>query len=156
MLNASSAALFLIGVVVVAILLTLYVFGSPSRAIRYFRTDDGRNVLKGIVAFILFGVFVVGLVTAPLMANADEEKGEWFAYGEVYLGVDHPMRHSPQCEIVGPNDRLTSHGGLRANIYQSADDRFEFNTKYTHHSCAFSPDDQTYDAVGIELSYRIW
>lgn len=149
----SSAIVFFIAVVVLAVILTLLVFGTPKAACRYFRTTEGRKVLKGIVLFSAFGLV---MVVVSSFAKAEEPKGKWLAYGEVYLGVDYTQKLSPQCYAGGPNDRVTSNGGLRANIYQSADQRFEFNTKYTHHSCAFSPDRERYDALGVELTYRIW
>lgn len=154
----SSAVMFSVAIVLVAVFLTLLVFGfSVRRAWRYFRYDsDGRSVLKGIVLFILFGLALAALSLYAKPAVAEEPKGEWFAYGEVFLGVDYTKKLSPQCEAGGPNDYVTSNGGLRVNIYQSADNRFEFNTKYTHHSCAYSPDREQYDALGVELTYRIW
>lgn len=150
-----SAALFVLAILGFAAVLVLFVFKSPAAAIRYFKTDDGRKVFQGIVGFLLVGIVAASLAVREV--NADESlKGEWFAYGEVYLGVDHPFRQSPQCVADGPNDKLTSNGGFRANIYQSADERFEFNSKYTHHSCAFNSDRNLYDAVGFELTYRLW
>src|SRR5690606_8914293 len=110
-------------------------------------------VLAGIVGFIAFGLV---LTLLSQCARADEDKGEWFAYGEVYLGADYTTQLSPMCDEGGPDDRLTSNGGIRANVYQSADKRFELNAKYTHHSCAFSGDNESYDAVGFELTYRLW
>lgn len=154
----SSAVMFIVATVLVAIFLTLLVFGgSAMKAWRYFRHDsEGRSVFKGIVLFILFGVGLTAFSLFASPAEAEEPKGEWFAYGEVFLGIDYTKKLSPQCHEGGPNDRVTSNGGIRVNIYQSADERFELNSKYTHHSCAFSPDREQYDALGVELTYRLW
>jgi hypothetical protein len=53
-------------------------------------------------------------------------------------------------------DRLTSNGGVALNIYRSPDKDFNFNTKYTHHSCAFNNDADSYDALGLEVSYKLF
>lgn len=153
----SSAVQFSLCLVLLAIVLTLFAFrGSVKLAFSYFKSDEGRGVLKGIVIFMAFGIALMAFSTFAKPVYAGEPEGKWFAYGEVFLGVDHTKKLSPQCEAEGPNSYLTSNGGIRANIYQSADERFELNSKYTHHSCAFSPDREQYDALGVEVTYRLW
>ena len=146
----NSGLLFIATTLIVAIVAILWAYKSPSNAIRYFKTSEGKKVLKGILAFIAFGVILV-LATACNPAHAD-----WFEYGEVYIGLDRTNEVSPQCLQDGPDDKMTSNGGIRANVYQSDDKRFSLNGKYTHHSCAFNPDRNTYDGAGIEIVYRLW
>lgn len=148
----NSGILFILAVLCVALIALLVVFKSPGRMVRYFKTKEGKGVLAGIALFISFGViFVFG----PKVF-AEERHGTWFKYGEVFLGLDSTNHQSPMCDDGQNSSRLTSNGGLRFNIYQSGDKRFEFNTKYTHHSCAFNADSKGYDAPGIELNYKFF
>lgn len=150
----SSLVLFIVSILVVAVISMLVFIGGPKQIKTYFSTDQGKGVLKGIIIFMLFGAVPAFLA---FKANADDYgKGEWFEYGEVYVGLDYTKGISPQCYTDGPDNRVTSNGGIRVNIYQSFDRRFEFNSKYTHHSCAFNSDKDNYDALGIEITYKLW
>lgn len=156
LIMSESALMFMFGILILAIVSTSIVFRSPSSATSYFSTEKGKKALKGIVFFAIFGILMAFLFGFN-QVKADEPTGKWLAYGEVFLGVDYTVKDSPQCFIAdGPNSHATSNGGIRVNIFQSADKRFEFNSKYTHHSCAFNSDRELYDAVGVELSYRLW
>lgn len=146
-----SAALFILAALATAVILTLIVFKSPKSALAYFKTREGKAARLGIIVFV--GVAVLAVLIAR---GAHAGEGRWFAYGEIFLGIDHPMSQSPQCERGGPDDKWTSNGGLRVNVYQSDDHRFELNGKYTHHSCAFGTDRNLYDALGLEVTYRLW
>ena len=72
----------------------------------------------------------------------------------VFAGLDATKNISPQCEEGGPSDRVTSNMGFRAHHYD--DGKLSIHSKYTHHSCAFSPDDKSYDGLGFELERRLW
>lgn len=153
----SDITTFMYGVLAFAIILTLLVFVNPQKALSYFKSKDGKKPLMGIKMFILIPFLVVLLSFGiSKCAKADEPKGEWFAYGELFLGVDYTKELSPQCYATGPNSRLTSNGGIRANVFQNSTKRVEFNVKYTHHSCAFSQDRERYDAIGGEVVIRLW
>ena len=138
-------------------LLPFLSFFARRRAVAYFKTREGLGVLKGIALFavgvpavVLFITFLLGLFGSKAAA------GEYFAFGDLYLGLDNTNKPSPMCEDGDNSSRLTSNGGLIANIYRSDDQRFQLNTKYTHHSCAFNADDKSYDALGLEVRYRLW
>ncbi len=152
----NSALLFSLVVLVLGSAYALHAYGGIRNTIDYLKSHP--TVLSGIKIFA--GVAITaGLVFAlinPSQAHAaDYKKGTWFAYGEGYVGLDHTKHTSPQC-VGGSNDKVTSNGGIRINIYQSYDERFEFNSKYTHHSCAFAIDRNVYDAVGFEVTYKFW
>lgn len=154
----NSALMFGIAVaIVLAILLlfTVYKLGGVKKASEYFNSKDGKGILAGIGWFILFAFVLIAVSCQPVSANEDE-KIDWFAYGKVYIGVDNTFQVSPQCDPGKVSDKLTSNGGLIVNILQSPDKRFEINSKYTHHSCALNPDNESYDAVGFSLEYRLW
>ena len=82
--------------------------------------------------------------------------GTYFNSVSAFAGFDYTKTVSPQCEDTGPESHTTSNLGLRGNIYRSEDERFQANAKYTHHSCVFSPDDDQYDALGVEFEYKLW
>lgn len=116
--------------------------------ISYFKTKNGLVILKGIV------IVLASTLTAATAKCA--YGGDFFASGSIYAGLDYTFKQSPQCQLVGPDNHSTSNVGARINIYQAADKNFRFNTKYTHHSCGFNVDRNTYDALGGELELRLW
>lgn len=139
--------------VIIAGGLTIYVYGSSRKAREFWKTSSGKNVRGGIIMFVALGV-VTAFFTMPSKAEAVEL--EWFQYGEVYLGIDNTFESSPQCKKDQHNERLTSNGGFRFNIFRTLDKKVETNFKYQHHSCAFNQDDLKYDSFGIEVVWKIW
>lgn len=114
--------------------------------IKYFKTDAGKGILKGILLAILFvvaGFFLSGC------------KGVYPHETSIYAGLDYTKNPSPFCESGGVDDRTTSNLGLKHKLYQSYDKLFDINAKYTHHSCAFNEDDANYDSAGIEFELRL-
>ena len=108
----SSATMFVIAVLVLAMASIMFVFKTPPRAIQYFKTQEGREVLSGIL--ILTGVGVICAVLFSSCATADERIDESLAHGEIYLGLDPTRDISPQCHLDPNSDRLTSKGSVRA------------------------------------------
>ena len=140
-------------VLIVFILSMMFIFKWDLKQMNeYFKTKHGKGVAKGILVAI--GLFI--LITIGSYAFSDDEKGEWFSYGEAFLGMESANGVSPQCWSDGPSDKLTSNLGVKANVYRSHDKRFEVNAIYTHHSCVFNPDRNTYDAVGVQFTYKLW
>jgi len=146
----SSATMFILAVVGIALGAILVFIGGPKKAWRYLKENP--RIAQGIIMFTLFGLI---LASFSQCVNA-EEKGVWFPYAEVYLGLDQVKNVSPNCEHGEISDRLTSNGGIRLVMFTSVDERFEWSTKYTHHSCAFNEDRDAYDAIGSEVSYKFW
>ena len=116
----------------------------------YFSGRTGRGILKGVILAVVFSLVMVGL---SLLTGCT---GTYFNDAAVYAGLDYTKKLSPQCKHGGPDDHTTSNLGLRGGLYRSDDKKFDINVKYTHHSCAFSPDAASYDAVGVELEYKLW
>lgn len=154
----SSATIFIASVLVTAALgLLIMQKKNPGFLKSLITTREGKGILKGPILFVLFGIAVVLIsLFASKAFSKSHDEGRWFAYGEVFLGLDVTNKQSPMCEDGDNSSRLTSNGGLRVNVYQSADQLFEWNQKYTHHSCAFNVDDKSYDALGWEFSYKFW
>ena len=149
----SSVTMYIMAMVGIVLMVLGYAFrGDVRYALSYFTTEDGKGILKGIVLALVFGL-VVSMVSSVVMAEGGHR---WFQYGEVFTGLDRTKKVSPQCEGGGLDDRTTSNLGIRANIFEHRDGRFHLNGKYTHHSCALNPDTLGYDALGVELIYRIW
>jgi hypothetical protein len=144
-----SGLMFILATLIFAVVLVFVVFKTPANVVGYFKTKEGLGVLKGIVLFILVGIVLV-------FASKTFSEENWLTYGEVFLGVDNTFAVSPNCLGGGLNDRLTSNGGVRLNLYKSSDGKFEWNTQYTHHSCAFNVDREGYDAIGMQMSYKLW
>ena len=147
---------FSLSIILAVIIMMLVVHKTPSKALSWWRDAKNKNIKMGIKVFCGVGI-VLGLLVAAVKAEASESDFKWFDYGEVYLGMDYPMfgRVSPQCEEDGVNDKWTSNGGGRANIFVYRK-IWHLNLKYTHHSCGFNEDRNLYDAGGFETAIRIW
>lgn len=144
--------LFAISILLVLALSMLIYIGSPRKIYRFFKTSNGAKVLFGVVAFI-FGLG--SLVVFSLWAQkAEAEELEYFSYAEVFIGVDNTFKVSPQCFPGENSDKATSNGGVRMSIVRNK--RASVNVKYTHHSCAFNQDRETYDAIGLEATWLLW
>lgn len=119
----------------------------------YFGTKDGKGILRGIVLAPL-AILLIALAFAlvPSCARA----GTWLNDASVFAGLDHTRKLSPQCRANDVDERGTSNLGARLNLWQSDSRRARVNAKYTHHSCALGRDDRQYDAVGLELEWRVW
>lgn len=144
----SGIKLFISSVIAIA-LLSIAIF--VKRPTQYFKSGEGKGVLFGIVAAI--GVCTsIALFAFSLKSQALE----YFKSGEVYLGLDATNKMSPMCYAGENSDRLTSNLGARFSLLKSNDGQASINFKYTHHSCAFNPDNRAYDALGLEAVYKIW
>lgn len=116
----------------------------------YFKSKDGKGAAGGIIKAVLFAA-VMGCIVFLTGCN-----GSYINDASVYAGLERTNKLSPMCEDRGPDNRTTSNLGAKLNIYESRDGRFRTNANYTHHSCAFSPDDKSYDAVGFVAEYKFW
>ena len=143
-----SELLFLLLITLITTTSVLIAFKTPSNAVRYFKTGEGKRVLTGIVIVISVALLIVGV----RKALADEIR--YFNHASVYVGIDYTKKLSPMCDPGGHDERATSNVGFRLNVLES--DRTVLNAKYTHHSCAFNQDNRSYDAFGLELSYKFW
>lgn len=148
----NSAILFTLAVIATIFVALVTYIGGPKKSFNYLKNNLG--VTKGIIMFVLFGLILAGGSMISQKVFSDEIN--WFTYGEVFLGLDHTKNRSPMCEYGDVSDNSTSNGGIRLNMFRSDDKRFEWNSKYTHHSCAFNEDARSYDALGIELNYKFF
>ena len=146
--------IFAITIIAISLGLITYVQWKDKKKIK-------KGAMEGIKLFVLFGL-VVGLLFFCSESKAEELnlKVEYFAFGEVYLGLDYTtVSPSPFCEPSsgfnnGSHDRLTSNGGVRGNIIRYG--AFQLNGKFTHHSGATCDDEPTYNAIGVEAVLTLW
>lgn len=159
--------LWFILTLIACVVITLgWQIGGPSKVKAYFSKPGRDRVQAGIEVFLVAAVLaaltslVVHALTNRAEAAEPPETGsgvEWFAFGEVYAGLDYTeQKTSPACFEDGVDDRLTSNGGVRVNVMQVAGGAFQLNGKYTHHSCALNSDRYLYDGFGLEATYRLW
>ena len=147
MIDMPSSLQFIAALLLIAIGWAAWSLRNVESVKDYFSTDQGKGILKGIIVVIGISVLVV------LFAGCS---GRYLNDASLYAGLDYTEKQSPMCEPVGADDHSTSHVGIAVNVFESYDSRFETTLKYTHHSCAFSPDDSDYNAIGFELDYKVW
>lgn len=139
--------LFLLSLIISVTLAVVLFVKNPTD---YFKTKEGRGVLSGIVLVTFLALLLVLLF--PNKAQAGEYK--YFDSAELFVGLDNTRKISPMCDQGVNSDRLTSNVGLKASIISTAIS--SVNLKYTHHSCAVNPDNKSYDALGVEVTYKLW
>lgn len=96
-----------------------------------------------------------GLVVAPLAALLIGAIGGCTRV-DVFAGLEATRHLSPQCERGGASDQVTSNLGIEGCRTVSGDKRTELCGVYRHHSCAISPDRESYDGVGFLVKRRIY
>lgn len=123
------------------------------------------GILSGIILFIVAAVIIgVTFVVLSLMfampAHAAYRDGKpvW-PFPEppyVFVGVEYE-NHDVFCDVVDPknrNEKIVSNGGFGQKILKGQ--RWSADLKYTHHSCAFAVDRNSYDAIGFQIIYSPW
>lgn len=106
------------------------------------KTKAGRGVLFGLVVTPLAALLIGSLGGCTRV--------------DVFAGLESTKNQSPQCESVGASDRITSNLGVEACSTISPDGRTELCGVYRHHSCAISPDRESYDGVGFLVKRRLY
>lgn len=110
-------------------------------------TGDGAwgSIFKAIAVVTALAV-VIGVLTGQ------KAEAGWFEYTELYAGVESTMDVSPMCDQSDIDDRVTSNIGIRQHVYSWRDISLVGN--YTHHSCAVGVDNEGYDALGLQFTWR--
>jgi hypothetical protein len=147
-------ALIFVAIMAVAVVIALlWKIGPPWEWRAYFATETRRGILRGIIlapALILLVALVLSFL--PQRSYA----GDWLTAASVYAGLDQTRKLSPMCDASLVDDRLTSNMGFRVGAWRSESRRVRVNARYTHHSCAIGSDDRQYDALGVEVEWRVW
>lgn len=121
----------------------------------YFSTKEGNGILASMFRGI-GGVILLALLVWLFMGAVQAAPGTWVNDAGVFAGIDYTNKVSPACKQNTVDDRGTSNLGAWVNIWQSESKRVRVNSKYTHHSCVLGADDKQYDAIGVELQWKIW
>ena len=134
---------------VIALTFSAIKLGSVTKLITYLKSSEG----SGIFTTMLLGVGIIVMLTLFLyvaVATAD-----WFKWTETYIGFDYSL-HTNNSICTKDNlinDRFISNLGVRQAIYSM--DNMEVISAFTHHSCFVGKDNLTYDALGLQVKYRI-
>lgn len=134
--------------------LLAYRTGGPFAAIAYLKSMPGAAKGIGLFLGVAFTVALIASFIPRAHSESWKDDVQWFDYAEVYIGMDWTFEQSPQCRDDGIDKYSTSNGGFRFNVMTL--NRFQWNAKYTHHSCAFNSDRNGYDGAGTEFVLRIW
>ncbi len=74
---------------------------------------------------------------------------------KLFAGIERTSARSPLCDVVkGKDDQATSNMGATANLIREGD--LEVDVELRHHSCIFSPDARSYNAIGIVGKWTIF
>lgn len=137
------------GFYVFLVVLVLLGFSVKHYGFAWLKTREGRGVQFGLFLAPLVSVLIV-LALNFLVSGCSSNR-----YIEVFAGVEQTKKLSPMCESGGANDRLTSNLGFAVCDTVSKDSSTLLCASYRHHSCAITPDDQQYDAFGVQAVRRI-
>lgn len=146
------ALIFIAAILVSVIAYLFWKLGSPLKWVPYFKTDDGKGILKGILLAPTV-IIVIALILSLLPSSA---KGSWLNDASVFAGIDYTRKLSPMCDANQVDDQGTSNLGFRMNFWESESENIRVNSKYTHHSCVLGSDNKTYDALGVEVEWKVW
>lgn len=156
-LMIENAVFFAVAALVVFLLVvySYYKLRDFKALVAYINTNQAFKDWRGFLGRALLIVLLLTVLTFALNSNANAtESPDFFAYGQVSIGVDNVYNgdKSPACKDDGLNARLTSSGKVSINLVSWFGT--ELNASYQHHSCVLNGDDETYDAIGIEIIKR--
>lgn len=147
-------ALIFVGFMVAILLLYMTIKLKGKSWKKFFATKEGKGILKGIILAPVV-ILLIALVM-HFIPSAQAQSGSWLNDASVFAGIDRTHKQSPQCDRNDTDNRGTSNLGAKLNIWQSDSKNVRVNSKYTHHSCVLGSDARQYDAIGIELEWRVW
>ena len=149
--------LFALSITMVAAGVIIAAFrGDLNKATAYFKRDQhGKRAWGGILMFCVGALVITMILLWASRAVADEAEWQWLSYADIYVGIEAPNEPSLFCldNAGGPSRYATSNGGIDLSVLKKG--HVEYLATYQHHSCALNGDAQTYDAVGIQIRYRI-
>ena len=123
---------------------------------------DGKGSIasatRAIVVVVAGGLALILLTGQRVQAQSvlDNKYGHFFNHAYTFAGVDYARNVSPQCVPDSTADHLTSNMGFGLNAWQSPSRRVHLDLVYTHHSCVFGRDRNSYDGLGLKVVWRPW
>ena len=156
---------FIFGGIILVVIALVIIFGiGPKNVIQWAKSKAG----KGAIASMVLGVTVI-VVAGILVTLAtglfnkshaqlvlDTRYGNFLNNAYVFAGIDHTRKVSPQCVAGSTQDKLTSNMGMGVNVWQSPSKRVHMDFQYTHHSCVLGVDRNSYDGVGLRVTWYPW
>ena len=154
-------ALIFAGVIFVVLFLSMVIVLKPRGISAWYKGKDGKGALAsaalGIIVVCVGGLLIY-LLTGQAKAQSvlDNRYGHFINHAYTWAGIDYTRNVSPQCVPQSTDDRLTSNMGFGLNLYQSPSRRVDVDMTWTHHSCVFGSDRNSYDGIGLKVVWRPW
>lgn len=130
----------------------LFIYSIKFYGKSWAKTREGKGVLFGLIAAPLAAICILIALTFVLTGCSSFKN----PYVDVYAGLERTKNLSPQCEIGGADDKLTSNLGVGVCSEISSDRDTHICGVYRHHSCAITNDDRSYDAFGLTVHRKIY
>lgn len=149
------------GVILVVLLLSMLIVLKPRGIIAWYKGEDGKGAIASAalgIAVVIVGGCLIALLTGQAKAQSvlDNRYGHFLNHAYTWAGIDYTRKVSPQCVPGSADDRLTSNMGFGLNAWQSPSRRVHLDLVYTHHSCVFGRDRNSYDGIGIRATWFPW
>lgn len=117
-----------------------------------------KRLFRDMTGLIWIPPVLFGLISIANHAKADELV--FFEYLQINAGLEYQIYDKPFTTCEQSSDQLDQVGSnlgavlniatLKSNAYQ-----LSVNSVYTHHSCAVETDYNVYDAVGLQVAWRL-
>lgn len=149
------------GVIFAVLLLAMLVVLKPRGIVAWYKGKDGKGALASAalgIAVVIVGGCLIAFLTGQAHAQSvlDNRYGHFFNHAYTWAGIDYTRKVSPQCVPGSTDDRLTSNMGFGLNLYQTPSRRVDVDLTWTHHSCVFGSDRNSYDGLGLKVTWRPW
>lgn len=149
------------GVILVVLLLSMLIVLKPRGIIAWYKGEDSKGALASAalgIAVVFVGGCLISLLTGQAKAQSvlDNRYGHFLNHAYTWAGIDQTRNVSPQCVPGSTADRVTSNMGFGLNLYQSPSRRVDVDLTWTHHSCVFGSDRNSYDGLGLKVVWRPW
>lgn len=153
------------GAIILVVIALVLLFGiGPKNIIPWAKTKAGTGAIAsmvlGVVVVVVVGIAVnlfTGLFQkADAQSILDNKYGHFLNNVYTYAGIDSTFKTSAQCKPGYVDDRLTSNMGFGANLYQSPSRKTHLDLIYHHQSCVLGVDRNSYDAVGLRVTWYPW
>lgn len=121
-----------------------------------------RDLKKGWARFYkhwpdMRGVYYIPAIIMLVFYAYESDAAEitYFNYAQIETGLEYQVGDKAFTTCYeGTFDKVGSNLGASVN-FMEINKTFEINGRYTHHSCALERDFNVYDAVGIQLIWKI-
>ena len=154
-------ALIFAGMIFAVLLVLILSVIKPSGIHGWWHKDGKGSIASAALAIVVVvagGLALMLLTGQRVQAQSvlDNKYGHFFNHAYTFAGVDYARKVSPQCVPDSTADHLTSNMGFGLNAWQSPSRRVHLDLVYTHHSCVFGHDRNSYDGMGVRVTWFPW